>query len=47
MDNIARTFTCYTMAQSIHDITPQSHVYIALDGGGGAQISENEEGLAT
>ena len=47
MHNIARTFTCYTIAQSIYDISPDSHVYIALDGGGESRMSHDEDGPAT
>ena len=42
MHNIARTFTCYTIALSIHDISPSSQIYIALDGSGGSQGKESD-----
>ena len=47
MHNIARTFTCYTHAQSILDISPSSHLFISLDGGGGSRISDSETGPTT
>ena len=42
MHNIARTFTCYTIALSIHDISPSSQIYIALDGSGGSQGKDSD-----
>ena len=47
MHNIARTFTCYTIALSIHDISPSSQIYIALDGSGGSQRKDSEDSPAT
>ena len=41
MHNMARRFTCYTIAQSTYDLVHNSHVR------GGTRISKDEEGPAT